>query len=206
MSAIQNLHGNEMRFRSYSYTWGDSSSMAKDTTTVKIGSYTFRGLTDVQLPKLIMLVSMQQACAYEEKLVCDLENLQQTTEILHSASVAAEILAKNVMTTGSIDTSASANQVRFLQADGTQVTYTIPDFMRILMGCTDVSTNTWWDTVTCEKMLNSLLDAADKKNRISEDKAMEMESTVSYLSLANNFGIDTVKLLLHASRNLSGNL
>lgn len=206
MSAIQNLNGNEMRFRSYSYTWGDSDSLVKDTTSVKVGSYSFRGLSDVQLPKLIMLVSMQQALVYESKLICDLESLQQTTEILHTATVAAEILAKKVMTSSSLSVGDSANQVSFLQPNGTPTTYSIPNFMKLLMGCTDVSTSATWDSVTCEKMLTSLLNAVDKKNRISEDKAMEMQSTVNYLSLANNFGVDTVKLLLHNSRNLAENL
>ena len=210
MSNIQRVSETNVHFRSYQYDWESRtvSSDAQKTGGMAVYSYNFHGISQVSLAKLIMLVSLQESTVYEQLLVTALEDLQTNSEILETATLIADKLAAMV--------EASAGSVLFM---GDTVPYLPPNsttviqvemrvFLVVYLGIStsDLPSNVNWHTADCEKGLGLLLDVIDGLNKLSETKAVNMQTYVNQLTLANNFGVNMDKLILHGCRNLAGNI
>ena len=210
MSNIQRVSETNVHFRSYQYDWESRtvSSDAQKTGGMAVYSYNFHGISQASLAKLIMLVSLQESTVYEQLLVTALEDLQTNSEILETATLIADKLAAMV--------EASATSVLFM---GDKVPYLPPNSTTVIqvemrafmvrylgISASDLPSNVNWHASDCEKGLNLLLDVIDGLNKLSETKAVNMQTYVNQLTLANNFGVNMDKLILHGCRNLAGNI
>ena len=210
MSNIQRVSETNVHFRSYQYDWESRtvSSDAQKTGGMAVYSYNFCGISQTSLAKLIMLVSLQESTVYEQLLVTALEDLQTNSEILETATLIADQLA--AMVEGPSDKYVfMGDKVPYLPPNSTTVIQVeMKTFMIRYLGisASDLQSSVMWYSSDCEKGLNLLLDVIDGLNKLSETKAVNMQTYVNQLTLANNFGVNMDKLILHGCRNLAGNI